>query len=141
MDLKEQLKKLEKEYLNAKKKKSINDLRAFTTNMEVISGIKVMIAIVENYEVDIMKQIADVLCNKYDNCFVLLVNVNSSNNVNIIAKSNSDKINCGAIVKEISIKCKGNGGGSKQFAQGGGSFAKDISKYLSEIKDDIKNVA
>ena len=43
--------------------------------------------------------------------------------------------------KELSIKCKGNGGGSKQFAQGGGSHAEDISKYLSEIKDDIKNVA
>lgn len=141
LELKEQLKKIEKEYLEAKKKKSVSDLKAFTTNMEVISGVKVMIAIVENYEVDIMKQIVDVLCNKYDDCFVLLANVNTNNNVNIIAKSNSDKMNCGAIVKELSIKCKGNGGGSKQFAQGGGSHAEDISKYLSEIKDDIKNVA
>ena len=141
LELKEQLKKLEKEYLEAKKKKSVSDLKAFTTNMEVISGVKVMIAIVENYEVDIMKQIVDVLCNKYDDCFVLLANVNANNNVNIIAKSNSDKMNCGAVVKELSIKCKGNGGGSKQFAQGGGSHAEDISKYLSEIKDDIKNMA
>lgn len=138
LELKEKLKKLQKEYLDAKKEKSTSDLKAFTTNMEVINGIKVMIAICEDYEIDIMKQITDKLCNKYDNCFTLLANVNN-NNVNIIAKSNSEKINCGAIVKELAIKCSGNGGGSKQFAQGGGSNGRDISKYLTEIKENIKN--
>ena len=72
----------------------------------------------------------------FDNCFVLLANVND-NNVNIIAKSNCDLINCGAIVKELSIKCSGNGGGSKSFAQGGGSDAMDISKYLDEVKKKL----
>ena len=137
IELKEKLKKLEKDYMEIKRKKSVDDLQAFTTNMEVINGVKVMVAICEDYEIDIMKQIVDVLCNKYDDCFALLANVNN-NNVNIIAKSNSDKINCGAIVKELAIKCNGNGGGSKTFAQGGGSDAKNISQYLSELKDNLK---
>lgn len=139
IDLKEALKQLEKDYYQEKVKKTTSDLTAFTTNMEVISGIKVMAAICEDYEVDIIKQIADSLCNKYDNCFVLLANV-KNNNVNIIAKSNSDKVNCGAIVKELAIKCNGNGGGSKVFAQGGGSDASNLTDYITAIKKDLENV-
>ena len=55
----------------------------------------------------------------------------------IIAKSNTDKVNCGSIVKELSMKCHGNGGGSKTFAQGGGSDAKDIATYLEEVKNNL----
>ena len=135
--LKEEIKNLEKEYMDAKIKKSISDLSAFTSNMETINNINVNVSILENYEIDIIKQIADSLCNKFDNCFVLFANV-SNNNVNIIAKSNTDSVNCGAIVKELAIKCSGNGGGSKTFAQGGGSDATNISKYLDEVKDSLK---
>lgn len=135
--LKEKIKILEKEYMDAKIKKSISDLSAFTSNMETINNINVNVSILENYEVDVIKQIADSLCNKFDNCFVLFANV-SNNNVNIIAKSNTDLVNCGAIVKELAIKCSGNGGGSKTFAQGGGSDATNISRYLDEVKDGLK---
>ena len=135
-DLKKKIKELEKDYKQEMIKKSTSDLTPFTTNMEVINGIKVMAAVCEGYEVDVVKQIVDSLCNKYDECFVILANVNN-NNVNIIAKSNCDKVNCGAIVKELSIKCSGNGGGSASFAQGGGSDATDVSKYLDEIKKQL----
>ena len=104
--------------------------------MEVINGIKVCACILENYDVAMIKNLADALTNKYDNCFIILANVNN-NNVNIIAKSNSDKVNCGAIVKDLAIKCKGNGGGSKTFAQGGGSDATDIASYLKQIKEQL----
>lgn len=136
VELKDKIKQLEKDYKQEKAKKSTSDLTAFTTNMEVINGIKVMVAICEDYEIDIIKQIIDAICNKYDNCFAMLANV-KNNNVNIIAKSNSDKVNCGAIVKDLSVKCNGNGGGSKVFAQGGGSDATNLSKYLSEIKEEL----
>ncbi len=136
LDLKEKLKKLEKQYNDEKIKKSLDNLSAFTSNMEVINGIKVMIAICEDYDINIMKQIVDAICNKYDNCFALLANKNNSN-VNIVAKSNSELINCGSIVKELAVKCKGNGGGSKNFAQGGGSNADDLDLYLAEIKENL----
>ncbi|MBQ6494527.1 MAG: alanine--tRNA ligase [Bacilli bacterium] len=135
-ELKDRIKILEKDFKNAKINKSISDLSAFTANMEEINNIKTCIIILNDYEIDVIKQIADNICNMFDNCFVLLANVND-NNVNIIAKSNCDLINCGAIVKELSIKCSGNGGGSKSFAQGGGSDAMDISKYLDEVKKKL----
>ena len=117
---------------------SITDITAFTTNMEIIDGMKTSIVILEDYDIDSMKSIADAIINKYDNCFVLLANI-KENHVNIIAKANTDKVNCGAIVKELSVKCKGNGGGSKVFAQGGGSEATQLAEYLNEIKTTLKN--
>ena len=133
VELKDRVKELEKSFKQEKSKKSVSDLTAFTTNMEVKNGVKINISILEDYDVDSMKSIADAICSKYDNCLVILANTND-NHVNFIAKSNSDKINCGAIVKELSMKCKGNGGGSKQFAQGGGSDAQDLVAYLEEVK-------
>ena len=136
-ELKESIKQLEKDYKALKQNKTISDISAFTSNVEVINDINVLVAILEGYDVDMIKSLADTIINKYEECFVLLANVNN-NHVNIISKSNTDKVNCGVVVKELSVKCKGNGGGSKTFAQGGGSDAKDISKYLEEIKESLK---
>ena len=138
-DLKEKNKQIEKEYITQKQNISTSDISAFTSNMEVINGIKVLAAILENYDIDMIKSVADAILNKYDNCLVILANVNN-NHVNIIGKTNSDKINCGALVKELSINCKGNGGGSKNFAQGGGSDASNLVDGLTKIKEEIKNL-
>ena len=135
-ELKENVKELEKKYKEEKNKKTTSDLKAFTTNIEVINGIKVNMSILEDYDIDSMKAVADALCNKYEECLVVLVNV-KNNHANIIAKSNTEKVNCGTIVKELSMKCKGNGGGSKTFAQGGGSEGENIANYLEEIKKNI----
>ena len=137
--LKEEIKQLEKQYKTLKAQKTTSDLTAFTTNIEVINGIKVSAAILEDYDIDMIKNLADAIVNKYEDCFVVLANV-KNNHVNIIAKSNSDKVNCGAIVKELSLKCKGNGGGSKNFAQGGGSDASDLATYLNQIKEQLQKV-
>ena len=135
--LKDKVKELEKEYKRLKSEKSISDITAFTSNMEVINGIKVCAVILEDYDIDIMKTLADTIVNKYEDCFVILANVHDKH-VNIISKANTDKINCGLIVKDLSIKCKGNGGGSKAFAQGGGTDATELATYMEEIKDSIK---
>ncbi len=137
--LKEEMKQLEKTYKNKKATRTTSDLTAFTTNIEVINGIKTSISILEEYDIDMIKSLADAIINKYDNCFVLLANV-KNNHVNVIAKTNTDKVNCGAIVKELSVKCKGNGGGSRNFAQGGGSDATDLTNYLEDIKNELKNL-
>ena len=135
-NLKEQIKELEKEYKQEKNKKYASDITAFTTNMEVINGIKVNISILEDYDIDTMKSLADAICNKYEDCLVILANT-KDNHVNFISKSNTDKVNCGVLVKELSVNCKGNGGGSIYFAQGGGSDANNLSTYLENIKKQI----
>ena len=136
--LKDAIKELEHKYIEEKTKKSVSDLSVFLDSKEEINGINVVIAICENYETTILKQIADAIDNKLDNAFILLANINGTS-VNLIAKSSS-KVNAGTIVKEISLKCNGNGGGSPKFAQGGGNNATDIAEYLAEVKEQIKNM-
>ena len=137
--LKDKIKELDKKYKEEKTKKSTSNLDAFLDSKEEINGINVIMAICENYEISILKQIVDSLSNSIDNGFVLLVNVNG-NSVNFIAKSNTDKVNAGSIVKDLAIKCNGNGGGSPKFAQGGGNDASNITDYLAEIKAEIKGI-
>ena len=136
LELKEKVKQLEKKYKQEKNKKCVSDITAFTTNIEIINGVKVNISILEDYDIDSMKSLADAIVNKYEDCLVILANT-KDNHVNFIAKSNTDKVNCGALVKELSVNCKGNGGGSKNFAQGGGSDANNLAAYLEEIKQKI----
>ena len=112
---------------------------AAETSPGLINGINVLAAILEDYDVDMIKSVADAVINKYENCLVILANVNN-NHVNIIGKSNADKVNCGALVKELSISCKGNGGGSKTFAQGGGSDATNLVNALTKIKEELKEI-
>lgn len=135
--LKETIKNLEKKYMEEKAKKSTSDLSAFIDSNEYINGVNVILAICEGYEISILKQIVDSISNQLENSFVLLANVKDKN-VNLIAKSTTDKINAGNLVKELSKKCNGNGGGSPKFAQGGGSDASNIADYLAEIKEQIK---
>ena len=135
-ELKEEIKELEKKYKQEKNKKTTSNLTAFTTNIEIINGIKVNMSILEDYDNDTLKSLADAICNKYEDCLVVLANVKNKA-VNIIAKSNTDKVNCGKIVKELSIKCKGNGGGSTNFATGGGKDAESLATFLEEIKKDL----
>ena len=139
--LKISVKKLEKSIDENLTNKSLNNIDELLAVKKVINDKNVIIATTKNYDVPVLKQLTDNITNTLDNAFVLLANINN-NNVNIICKTNieTEKINCGNIVKDICKKCEGNGGGSKTFAQGGGSNAKDIKKYLTEVKEIIKNI-
>lgn len=139
--LKLSVKKLEKSVSIEMTNKSLNNIDEFIKVKEEINGINVIIATTKNYEVPVLKQLVDNLTNSLTNSFVLLANMNK-NSVNIICKTNVDneKIHCGNIVKDICTKCEGNGGGNKFFAQGGGSNAENLTTYLKEIKEKLKEV-
>jgi len=138
-DLKLKVKELEKQFTIEKGNKSISNLSTFTNNAITIKGISTIIAITNDYEVPVLKQIIDALGNKFDKYFILLANVNGTN-ANFVCISNEDAINCGAIVKELALKSKGNGGGSKNFAQGGGTDISELSVNLQEIKEYLRNL-
>ena len=139
--LKLSVKKLEKNYNEGIANKSISNIDDIIKNKEVINGNNIIIVITKNYEVPILKQLVDNITNNEDNTFVLLANQNKDN-VNIICKTNinNPNIHCGSIVKDICLKCNGNGGGNQLFAQGGGSDAKELSNHLKELKETLKNI-
>ena len=137
--LKLSVKKLEKSINDEITNKSLSNIDEFIKVKEEINGMNVIVATTKNFEVPVLKQLVDNITNTIDNSFVLLANLNN-NSVNIICKTNinNDNIHCGSIVKDICSKCQGNGGGNKLFAQGGGSNAENITKYLKDIKEKLK---
>lgn len=139
--LKLSIKQLEKNVNEELTNKSLNNIDELLKLKEIANNKNLIIATTKNYEVSLLKQLADNIINQEENCFVLLANLNKDN-VNIICKTNIDNenIHCGNIVKDICVKCLGNGGGNKYFAQGGGSNAKGINKYLSELKKELKQI-
>ena len=139
-NLKEQCHLLEKEFMEKKIEKSVKNIDAFIASKEEINNHYVVIAITNDYDNNILKQVVDAICNKLGDSFVLLANV-GDNKANFICKKtfNNDNIDCGKIIKDLSIKCLGNGGGNKNYAQGGGTKTTDIATYLAQIKEQIRN--
>ena len=137
--MKLRVKELEKEFLNKKSELSVSDLSAFLDSVIKVNDLSMIVAITSDYEIPVLKGLVDALGNKYNEYFILLANV-KDNNVNFVAKTNSDKINCGPIIKELALKCSGNGGGSKVFAQGGGTKIDNLSIDLQDVKDYIRSL-
>lgn len=134
------LKELEKEFTMKKNEKSVSDLSSFFSIKEEINGIATIISITNDYDIATLRQVVSALSNSLDNSFILLANVNKDNSVNFMAKSTSNRVDCGSIVKELSISCLGNGGGSKVFAQGGGTNGTNVANLLMSVKDNIKSL-
>jgi len=137
--LKISVKKLEKSINEEVTNKSLSNIDEFLKIREDVNGMNVVIGTTKSFDVPVLKQLVDNICNTLNNSFVLLANLNKDN-VNIICKTNVDNknIHCGQIVKEICQKCEGNGGGNQIFAQGGGANGKDIMIYLKEVKEKIE---
>lgn len=139
-ELKCAVKNLEKDFITKKNEKSVNDLSSFLEVKEEINGISTIISITTNYEIAILKQVVSALTNSLDNCFILLANINEDKSVNFVAKSTSNRVDCGSIIKELSLKSSGNGGGSKTFAQGGGTDSSNLVENLAIIKENLKEL-
>jgi alanyl-tRNA synthetase len=140
--IKQSVQLLEKNYSNEKTNKVLSNLSLFEEKMEKIGEIDTIITVLEGYEIDVLKQVIDTLSNKYQNSFIFFANINNSN-VNFFAKASSslkDKIHCGNIVKEASLKSNGNGGGSPFFAQGGGTDVNNIDNIINEVKNIVKSI-
>ncbi len=138
--IKKEVQELEKKYLVELKKQSLNNLEPFESKLEIINNINTIIVKVENYKLEVLKEIVNSLSNKYKNSLIFIANI-VNNNVNYIARSSKtleDKINLGLIVKEISVKSMGSGGGSKTYAQGGGTSILNVEFYLKLLKDIVK---
>ena len=65
--------------------------------------------------------------------FILIANIHNDQ-VNLIARNNLETVSAGDIMKDITMKLNGNGGGSKTFAQGAGKDISEIDRILQEAK-------
>ena len=129
----EEVKNLEKTYIQKKQEKALENLSIYESHIEMIKGNSVLLMKLKDQDTDVLKSIIDTLLNKMGNGFIFFANV-KEDRVQFLARSNID-LSAGDIIKLAASKSNGNGGGSPTFAQGGG---KDIT-HLDEILDEIRN--
>ncbi len=132
---------LEKKYEEEKSKKALSNLDLFLNQKQKIGEIDTIIMKVENYDLNILKQIIDALLNRLDKGFIFIANINNGS-ANFFAKAHpnlKDKVHCGNLVKEAAQKSNGSGGGSNMFAQGGGKTSEFVDEILENIKKQIRN--
>ena len=133
-----EVKALEKRYFDLREKKTLADTDVYKDAITDYGKYKALIMKTENIDVQLLKSIADNMISFMKEGFVFLANINGSNSINFIAKSNCS-INASDIVKLAAFKASGNGGGSSTFAQGGGKDVKAVDIILEEIKKEISD--
>ena len=134
----DEVKTLEKEYTKVKEDKLVKSLSNLKDDVISINNSNLLLKKVDNMNVNSLKQVMDNLVNEYQNIFIMLANV-TSDNINLLARSNNPKLNAGVILKDAATKCLGNGGGSPTFAQGAGKDISKLDEIFETIKKDITN--
>jgi len=124
---------LEKTYQKLKSEKAITNLDEYENLIQEKNGIKYLIMKTYDKEIEELKNILDTLANKYENIFMLIANI-KEDTPTFIARSNST-VDAGGVIKFISAKSNGNGGGSNKFARGAGKTC----NYLDEAFNIIQN--
>ena len=128
------IKELEKEFNIKKEEKLLKDNKDFS-NIEIINDKETIIKEVYNYDIPLLKTLVDNAFNKISNGIIFIANIKEGN-VNYISRSNCN-LSSGELVKEASIKSKGNGGGSNSFAQGGGTDITCVDEIIESIKSRL----
>lgn len=131
--IKENVALLEKKYNELKLEKALSKIDEFKENINIINGKDVLIKVTENYDLSILKAIVDRLSNEIDG---LVFIINKSDRLSFIAKTNNDDIDCSNLIKNICLLCNGKGGGSKNYAQGGGNLI-DTNLIIKEVESRI----
>ena len=123
----------EKNYQKLLSEKAVTNLDIYIENIKEINNIKLLLLKVNDEDNNALKNILDTLANKYENIFMLIANI-KEDTPTFIARSNST-VDAGGVIKFISAKSNGNGGGSNKFARGAGKTC----DYLDEAFNIIQN--
>lgn len=131
------VKELDKSFENLYREKRSSNFNQFIDMIYQVNNTNVLVTSVENYDVDVLKDIIDKIACRYENCFIFIANICLAKIV-FVAKSKGNKYNCGQLVKEAAIIAGGNGGGRPDFAQAGGKDVSRANDAINRIKELIK---
>ena len=140
LELRKAYAKLEKEYKDELSKKSLKNINKYLSDKKTGKYGEILILEFNNEDINVLKQLAGSLLSSLNDGIVFMYNIKDSS-VNFVAKANDslkDKINIGELIKNVSVICEGNGGGSPLFAQGGGTNIDKLSMALDYVNDRIR---
>jgi alanyl-tRNA synthetase len=135
--LKVQIKDLEKTYEAMFRELGSKDYTKYLDMVEKIGDNHVLVAKVDNIDVNILKDMTDKLASHFDKAAIVFVDV-LGDHLTFIAKAKGNDVNCGELVKMAALFTGGNGGGRRDFAQAGGKDLSKADEVVLRLKAAIK---
>ena len=136
-----ELKHAEKEAEKLKSEIANNKAGSLVENTVEINDIKVLVSLVEDMNLNELKNLGDSLKDQLQDGVVVLIS-KESEKVNLVAMATSsavDKgIHCGQIISETAAIVDGKGGGRPNMAQAGGKNISKVSDALDMAMIKIK---
>ena len=138
-----QLEKQINDMVKAQASDSVNDLDELVTEKQ---GIHYLSHVLEESDLDIMRDAIDGFKSKYDKGLVILANV-IDEKVQVlvgVSKALTVDVKAGNVIKHILQQIGGRGGGRPDFAQGGGEatvteIKTAIEQSLTSIESNMSN--
>jgi len=105
-----------------------------------VAGRNVLVVTIDDVDAKSLRETAEQLRDKLDNAVIVLASVNDGrvSLISAVSKQLTGVIKAGDIIKELSAKVSGKGGGRPDMAQGGGTDAGALEQALVDITDSIK---
>ena len=139
--LSDHAKALEKELARLKSKMASSQGDDLTAQAIEINGVKVLAAMLEGADANILRETMDKLKDKLKTAAIVLASVNDGR-VSLAAGVTQDlisKIKAGDLVNFVAQQVGGKGGGKPDMAMAGGTDASQLPKALASVNDWVKS--
>ena len=117
---------------------------ALTDNVQSVASFQVVAAQVNAQDMDDLRDMADMACDKLDKGVVVLAAVNDGK-VSLVVKASKDAVAAGAhagkIIKEAAQQVGGGGGGRPDMAQAGGKKPEGVQAALDKAVEVLASQA
>lgn len=129
-------KRLSSQILDAAK----SNIDALLEKAQVINGIKVITAIMENLNIDLLRRNIDLIKSKTAGAVIALASKDGQKALLVVGITPDlfDKgLDASVLIREVAKEIGGSGGGRKDFAQAGGNNPGNLEKAFQQLKDII----
>jgi alanyl-tRNA synthetase len=138
------IKTLEREVSSQKMDTVKSSLDTLVQNAEIIKGMKVITAIFENLNMDLLRKNVDLIKEKSDNSVIALGSKEKGRALLVMGVTSDlcqKGIDASKLIKEIAGIIGGSGGGRPDFAQAGGNNPENFEMAFLELKDAVNRLS
>ena len=132
-----EIKSLEKELNAARAKIAAAQGGDLAAQAVEVSGIKVLSAIIDNADIDMLRNTMDSLKDKLGSAVIVLASAQGSDKATILAgvtKDLTNKIKAGDVVNHVATQVGGKGGGRPDMAQAGGTDVEGLPAAMASVQ-------
>ena len=135
----ETIKTLEKELAQAKNKLAASQGGDLASQAVEINGIKVLSAIIDGADIDMLRTTMDGLKDKLGSAVIVLASATDKATILAgVTKDLTSKIKAGEVVNHVAQQIGGKGGGRPDLAQAGGTDVTGLPNAMATVADSVK---